>query len=54
MPSRLKRFHESGQTHFVTFSCYHRRELFNDPSAKCTFELALERFRRNYLMSVYG
>ncbi len=28
MPWGLKRFHESGQAHFLTFSCYHRRPLF--------------------------
>jgi hypothetical protein len=28
MPSRLKRFHHSGQTHFITFCCYRRRTLF--------------------------
>src|SRR5258708_38568740 len=30
MPSRLKRFHHSGQSHFVTFCCYHRRCLVWD------------------------
>jgi putative transposase len=28
VPWGLKRFQESGQSHFVTFSCYHRRALF--------------------------
>src|ERR1700722_1833078 len=28
VPSRLKRFHHSGQTHFITFGCYRRRTLF--------------------------
>ncbi len=28
MPSRLKRFHHSGQTHFITFCRHRRRKLF--------------------------
>ncbi len=28
MPERLKRFHQSEQSHFITFSCYHRRRCF--------------------------
>jgi putative transposase len=32
MPWGLKRFHASGQTHFVTFCCYDRRPLFTTPS----------------------
>ena len=54
MPSRLKRFQESGQTHFVTFCCYRRRESFTDASAKRTFELALERVRRSFRLCIYG
>ncbi len=34
MPWGLKRFHESGQTHFVTFCCYHRRSSFTTATAK--------------------
>src|SRR5277367_3288262 len=54
MPWGLKRFHESGQTHFVTFSCYDRRPLFLTPTSKQTFETALERVRRRFLLCVYG
>ncbi len=54
MPSGLRRFHESGQTHFVTFSCYRRRELFVSVSAKHTLEAALERIRRSFNLCVYG
>ena len=54
MPSRLKRFQQSGQTHFVTFCCYRRRESFTDASAKRTFEVALERVRRSFRLCVYG
>ena len=27
MPDGLKRLHRSGQSHFITFSCYHRLPL---------------------------
>jgi putative transposase len=54
MPSRLKRFHHSGQTHFITFCCYRRRKLFLSDAGKETFELALERVRRNFQLCVYG
>ena len=54
MPSRLKRFHESKQSHFVTFCCYHRRPLLRDAASKRIFELALERIRHDYEMCIYG
>src|ERR1700722_14279242 len=54
MPSRLKRFHRSGQTHFITFCCYRRRKLFLSDASKETFELALERVRLNFQLCVYG
>ncbi len=54
MPSKLKRFQETGQTHFVTFTCYHRQRLLDTPVAKQTFERALERIRRTFGLRVYG
>jgi putative transposase len=54
MPTRLKRFHESGQSHFITFSCYHRHPLFAEPAARGAFELALERVRLSFNLCVYG
>src|SRR5271156_3477341 len=54
MPSRLKRIHHSGQTHFITFCCYRRRKLFLSDASKETFELGLERVRRNFQLCVYG
>jgi putative transposase len=54
MPWGLKRFQQSGQTHFVTFCCYRRRESFTDALAKHTFEVALERVRRSFQLCVYG
>jgi putative transposase len=54
MPWSLKRFHESGQTHFVTFCCYHRRQLFLTDASKQTFEKALERIRRSFSLCIFG
>jgi putative transposase len=54
VPWGLQRFHESGQSHFVTFCCYHRRPLFTAAPPRRIFEAALERIRRNFRLCVYG
>ena len=54
MPWGLKRFHHSGQSHFVTFCCYHRRRLFTTDASCRIFESALERVRRSFRLYVYG
>src|ERR1700682_946426 len=54
MPWGLTRFHHSGQSHFVTFCCYHRRRLFTTDASRQIFESALERVRRSYRLCVYG
>jgi putative transposase len=54
VPWGLKRFHQSGQTHFITFCCYHRRPSFTTDEANQLFEAALERVRRSYGLCVYG
>jgi putative transposase len=54
MPSRLKRFQKSGQTHFLTFSCYQRRPFLNAIESKSIFESALERVRLRFHLCVYG
>jgi putative transposase len=54
VPSSLHRFEHSGQTHFVTFSCYHQRHLFAETASKQTFELALERVRKAFDLDIYG
>ncbi|HTW46259.1 MAG TPA: hypothetical protein VMD58_11985 [Acidobacteriaceae bacterium] len=48
MPSRLQRFHNSEQTHFITYSCWHRRPNFADVATRPVFEAALERVRRDF------
>ena len=54
MPWGLTRFHQSGQSHFVTFCCYHRRRLLDTDESCRIFESALERVRRSYRLYVYG
>jgi hypothetical protein len=38
MPSGLRRYHHSGQSHFLTFSCYHREARFQSAT---TYDLFL-------------
>src|ERR1700681_3454413 len=54
MPWGLTRLHHSGQSHFVTFCCYHRHRLFTADASCRIFESALERVRRSYRLYVYG
>jgi putative transposase len=54
MPWGLTRFHQSGQSHFVTFCCYHRRRLLTTDESRRIFESALERVRRSFRLQVYG
>jgi putative transposase len=54
VPWGLKRFHQSRQLHFLTFSCYHRRPNFGTVESRATFESALERVRQHYRLCVYG
>src|SRR5215471_19813191 len=54
MPWGLNRFQQSGQSHFVTFCCYHRRPNLTAATAKHTFEDGLERVRTNFQLCVYG
>jgi putative transposase len=54
MPWGLTRFHQSGQSHFVTFCCYHRRRLLTTDESRRIFESALERVRRGFRLHVYG
>ena len=54
MPWGLKRFQQSRQLHFLTFSCFHRRPNFATPTSRTTFESSLERVRQDYGLWVYG
>ena len=54
MPWGLKRFQETGQVHYITFSCYRRRPNLRQNEACATFVAALERIRRDYGLCIYG
>ena len=54
MPQNLKRFQQSGQCHFVTFTCYHRRCGFDSPAVYDLFIEVLEQMRRRFALYIYG
>jgi putative transposase len=54
VPWGLNRYQQTRQSHFVTFCCYHRRPLLATGASRRTFELALERVRRTFKLSVYA
>ena len=54
MPRGLRRFQESGQSHFVTFSCYRRQPNFVSAAVYDLFPRCLEDMRRRFDMRVYG
>ncbi len=54
MTGGLKRFHESGQSHFLTFSCYQRQRKFASPDTYNLFLECLERMRLRFKMRIYG
>src|SRR5712692_12085608 len=54
MPRGLRRFQESGQSHFVTFSCYRRQPYFATVEAFHLFVQCLEDMRRRFELRIYG
>src|ERR1017187_3862591 len=48
------RYQQTGEFHFLTFSCYRCRSYFESAAAMDLFEDALERVRRRYLFAVAG
>src|SRR5690348_9031340 len=54
MPHGLKRFQQSAQSHFVTFTCYHRRRGFQSPAVYDLFVHVLEEMRWRFALCVYG
>ena len=53
MPWGLHRYQQTGDLHFVTFSCYRRMQLL-DPPTRRLFERGLEAARRKYCLRVIG
>jgi putative transposase len=54
MPWGLKRYQQTGDIHFITFSCYRRAPLLADPQGRDTVVITLERVRRWYGFYVTG
>ncbi len=54
MPHGLKRLQQSAQSHFVTFTCYHRRRGFHSPAVYKLFVQVLEEMRCRFALCVYG
>jgi REP element-mobilizing transposase RayT len=54
MTEGLRRFHQSRQSHFLTFSCYQRQSRFNAPRACDLFLDCLEAMRQRFAMRIYG
>jgi putative transposase len=54
MPTGLRRFQQSGQSHFITFSCYRRQPNLNSPDTYDLFVQCLEDMRRRFAMCIYG
>jgi putative transposase len=50
----LVRYQQTGEFHFITFSCYQRRPYLDSRAAKELFESALEKMRRKYGFAVLG
>ena len=48
MPWGLKRYQQTGDIHFVTFSCYRRAPLLGSAQVRDKFVITLERVRRWY------
>ena len=54
MPKGLRHFQQTGDLHFLTFSCYRRLPYLSAAGARDLFESALERIRRRYEFVVKG
>lgn len=54
MTRGLRRFHQSRQSHFLTFSCYHRHPKFICAEICDLFLQCLEAMRRRFAMRIYG
>ena len=54
MTRGLRRYQQSHQTHFVTFSCYDRRPGFRSPATYNLFLTCLEEMRQRFDLRIYG
>ncbi|HWA96501.1 MAG TPA: transposase [Terracidiphilus sp.] len=54
MPRGLVRYQQTGNFHFLTFSCYQRKPYLHTAQAKDIFETSLEQTRIHYLFVIVG
>lgn len=54
MPYNLKRFQKAEALHFITFSCFHRLPLLEEPNPKHVFEAILEQTRARHQARIYA
>ena len=54
MSSKPKRYHNQGCLHFITFSCFQRRQLLDPVPSQDAFEHELERVRKWYGCYITG
>ena len=54
MPWGLKRYYGTGSLHFITWSCYRRRPLLDNPARRDLVLTVLERMRVRYRFAVIG
>src|SRR3954463_615317 len=54
MPSGLRRYHQSGNGHFLTWSCYRRSARLGTGRQRDVFLSVLEQVRRRYWFVVIG
>jgi|SRR5271156_152149 len=50
----LKRYHQTGHSHFITFSCARKRNLLGTIEARNRFVEILEQTRQKYLFGING
>jgi putative transposase len=54
MPKGLRRFHASGDRHFITCSCYRRQQFLGSALRRNVFLKILEEVRQQYDFVVWG
>ncbi|MBS1821952.1 MAG: transposase [Acidobacteria bacterium] len=54
MPHGLERRQQTGQLHFITFSCYRRLPYLQHPESKNTLEQVIEKARRSHSLSIHA
>jgi putative transposase len=54
MPIGLERRQNTGQLHFITFSCYRRLPFLETPKPKDILEQVIEKARRSHSLTIYA